>query len=98
MKHEVIQETPMNDDEDHSQIGERLKRIRRGMSDLNQGQWSAKHNFTQGQYSNWERGTRRISVDAAMALCALYGVTLDYIYLGREDALSEKTRNSLSGQ
>ena len=78
---------------EYAEIGSRLAAIRTGFSDLTQKGWADKHGFSQTQYNNWEKGTRRIPVEAAEKLGDLYGVTLDFIYRGRLDALSEKARN-----
>jgi transcriptional regulator with XRE-family HTH domain len=56
---------------------------------LSQKAWAEKHNFNVTQYNNWERGVRRIPVESAEALCDSYGLTLDFIYRGRRDGLSE---------
>ena len=74
----------------HAVIGQRLVAIREGFSDLDQRNWALKHGFGITQWNNWEKGIRRITVDEAERLCALYGLSLDFIYLGRRDGLSEK--------
>ena len=71
------------------EIGLRLTAVRKGFSDLNQKEWAIKHGFSDTQYNNWEKGTRRITVDEAERLCNAYGLTLDFIYRGRRDGLSE---------
>lgn len=76
-------------------IGERLSALRRGLSDLNQKDWAAKHGFPQTRYNNWETGNRRIPVEEAERLCAIYGLTLDFIYRGRRDGLPDSLRNVL---
>ena len=73
----------------HEEIGKRLVSVRVGFSDLTQGAWATKHGFSPTQLNNWEKGNRRIPVDEAERLCDLYGLTLDWIYRGRRDALSE---------
>lgn len=80
---------------DYTEIGLRLKEVREGFSDLTQRAWAEKHSFNPTQYNNWEKGVRRISVDAAEDLSDLYGLTLDYIYRGRRDGLSEKASKVL---
>jgi len=70
-------------------IGDRLRAIREGFSVMNQREWAEKHCFSITQYNNWERGVRRIPVDDAERLCSLYGVSLDFVYRGRRDGLSE---------
>lgn len=76
----------------YKSIGDRLARIRLGFSDLSQKAWAEKHGFPQTRYNNWETGARRIPVDDAERLCDLYGLTLDAIYRGRLDGLSENAR------
>lgn len=70
-------------------IGQRLEAIRTGFSSLNQKDWALKHNFQPTQWNNWEKGARRITVPEAEKLSEIYGVTLDFIYRGRRDGLSE---------
>ena len=74
------------------QIGRRLERLRQSVSDLPQKAWAEKHSFAPTQYNNWAKGGRRIPVDAAETLCDAYGLTLDFIYRGRLDGLSENAR------
>lgn len=83
-----------NDAPEYAEIGERLRAIRLGFSDMNQKAWAQKNGFSVTQYNNWEKGTRRIPVDAAERLSDTYGLTLDAIYRGRLDGLSEKARNA----
>ena len=78
----------------YATIGERLQKIREGFSDLPQKSWAEKHGFNVTQYNNWERGVRRIPLESAERLCNLYGLTLDAIYRGRLDGLSENARKA----
>ena len=71
------------------EIGARLAAVRTGFSDLGQRQWAERHGFQQTQYNNWETGIRRIPIEAAARLCDCYGLTLDFVYRGRRDGLSE---------
>lgn len=82
----------------YPEIGARLHAIRTAFTDASQVEWAKMHGFSPTQYNNWETGTRRISIDSAMRLCRTYGLTLDYIYLGRVDGLSENAAKSLSQQ
>lgn len=79
----------MANEPDYTQIGERLVAIRQGFSALSQKDWAEKHGFNRTQLNNWEKGARRIPVDDAEKLCATYGLTLDWIYRGRRDGLSD---------
>lgn len=71
------------------EIADRLRKIRRGLSSLSQKAWAEKNGFNITQYNNWEKGNRRIPIEAAIQLCDTYGLTLDAIYRGRLDALSK---------
>lgn len=80
-------------DEPFLEIGDRLKRLR--MADdpeASQKAWAEKNGFNATQYNNWEKGARRIPVDSAEVLCDRYGLTLDFVYRGRRDGLSEYAR------
>ena len=79
----------------YQEIGKRLESIRKAFSDLSQKAWAKKHGFEATQWNNWEKGTRRIPIENAERLCALYGLTLDFIYMGRRDGLSESASKSL---
>ena len=83
----------MSGQKSYKEIAARLSTLRKGFSDLNQKEWAAKNGFNETQYYNWENGTRRIPIDAASRLCDHYGLTLDWIYRGRMDGLSETARN-----
>lgn len=85
----------MNDRADYSDIGQRLLAVRTHFSSGPQKEWAAKNGFAQNRYNQWERGTRRIPVDAAETLCERYGLTLDFIYRGRRDGLSATLSNAL---
>ncbi|PQO23106.1 hypothetical protein C2I36_09560 [Rhodobacteraceae bacterium WD3A24] len=79
----------------HPEIGARLAAVREGFSDLSQKAWAEKHGFSPTQYNNWEKGARRIPIEAAEKLCSTYGLTLDFIYRGRRDGLSESASKVL---
>lgn len=91
----MVDSADMTDRPDYSYIGVRLTAIREGFSTLKQKPWAEKHGFSNTQWNNWENGTRRISVDAAERLSDDYGLTLDYIYRGRRDGLSENALKAL---
>jgi len=76
-------------DPEFPEIAARLMALRKRTSDLDQKQWAEKHGFGITQYNNWEKGVRRIPVENAEKLCAVYGLTLDFIYRGRRDGLAE---------
>ncbi len=83
---------------EYADIGLRLAAIRKSESKLSQKDWAVKHGFNQTQYNNWEKGTRRIPVDDAQRLCDLYSLSLDFVYRGKLNGLSDSLRNELSSQ
>lgn len=72
----------------YPEIGERLLKLRRH-HDKTQAEWAALHRFNSTQYANWETGARRIPLDAAYVLCDTFGLTLDFIYRGKLDGVSQ---------
>ena len=78
----------------YSEIGQRIKSIRIHFSDFSQKDWAEKHSFNPTQYNNWERGTRRIPVEAAIILAEDYSVTLDFIYQGKIAGLPQRLAKS----
>jgi transcriptional regulator with XRE-family HTH domain len=65
----------------HDMIAERL-RVARIASGLSQAQFCRVAGIGQQHWNNYERGRDRISVNAALKLCAAFGFTLDWIYRG----------------
>lgn len=80
---------------DYTDIAERITAFREYL-DMSASEFAREHGFSTSQLSNWEAGTRRISVDAAMRLYERYGLSLDFIYLGRLSALPHNLATELS--
>lgn len=81
----------------YSDIGNRLKTARLALEPtLTQKEFAKKHLFNQTQYTNWELGVRRIPVDKAATLEKHYGLTLDFIYLGKLQTLQQRLASLLS--
>lgn len=76
-------------------VGARLRGLRESLG-YSQKEMADRHGIQRTQWNNWELGVRRISLDQAQRLCAVYGLTLDFIYLGRVDALSESARKLIT--
>ncbi len=70
----------------YQDIGSRLHSIRY-LTELNQKDFSSKCGFIPSKYNNWEKGERQIPVDKAIVITQIFGITLDYIYLGKTTAL-----------
>lgn len=73
----------------YEEIGARIRAVREGFSDLSQCEFAARHGFNEDQYGTWERGVRRIPVESSERLADAYGLSLDWIYRGRRDGLSD---------
>lgn len=83
------------DEAQHADIAERLGRLRETFSDWNRREWAERHKFNYGQYRMWESGARRIPIEASTLLCEKYGVSLDWIYLGRWTGVTEESARKL---
>ena len=87
---------PMSDTETpYLKIGQRLMAVRQAFTDDTQKVFAERNGFNPTQYNNWEKGARRITVDCAERLVERYGLSLDFIYLGKMDGLSEYARKAL---
>lgn len=74
-------------------IAERLK-WHRSLTGLNQVDYAASINIKRSAFSLWEAGTHRLSLDGALALRNKYGLSLDFMYEGIDDALPMTLRNA----
>lgn len=93
MTHKTLKERAMN--KTYPEIATRLRAVREGFTSDNQKEFAKRHNFNLSRWGNWEQGIRRIPVDEAERLCQVYGLTLDWIYRGRRDGLSENASKVL---
>ena len=62
-------------------VGRRLRRIRHAHG-LSQSQFVRVCGGSITVLSNWEQGRSRPKIDAAARIIAVFGLTLDYLYLG----------------
>lgn len=67
-------------------IAERL-RWHRALEGLEQKDYAARAGLHRSQLSNWENGDYRLSLDGALALRRTYGLSLDFMFEGIDDAL-----------
>lgn len=74
-------------------IAERLL-WHREMLGLKQEDYAAKLGMKRARYSLWENGTHRLSLDGALALRQTFGLSLDFMYEGIDDALPMTLRNA----
>ena len=85
--------TIMSEDAPFWDIAERI-RWHRNLEGLRQLDYAKKANLKRSQLSNWESGQQQISVDGARALRRTYGLSLDFIFEGIDDALPITVRAS----
>ncbi|MCP4108354.1 MAG: helix-turn-helix transcriptional regulator [Desulfobacteraceae bacterium] len=79
----------------HKKIGNRLRAFR-SILEMSQKDFALMNNFNATQYTNWETGARRIPIQSAAQLEERYGLTLDFIYLGRLRTLPHNLAADLS--
>jgi hypothetical protein len=77
------------------EIGRRIEAVRAAFTDLSQREFATRHSFNPTQWNNWATGTRRIPLECAEKLVNAYGLTLDWIYLGRRDGLADRASKVL---
>lgn len=77
------------DEDDEKMVAEVAERIRwhRALTGLTQQEYADAIGMKRSQLNNWENGRQRISIGGALALEAAYGLSLDFIYLGRDYSL-----------
>lgn len=85
---EVSKETSL------SMIAARLKWTRQAKG-LNQASWCRLAGIEPQAWNNYESGLRRISIDQALKVCRVSGVTLDWIYRGVASGMPVELATSL---
>lgn len=75
-------------------IAERLKWHREVIVDMKQQEYADSIGVKRGALSLWEAGTHRLSLDGALALRNKYGLSMDFMYEGMDDALPMTLRNA----
>jgi DNA-binding transcriptional regulator YiaG len=63
---------------------------------MEQKEYAERAGLQRTQLSNWETGATRLSLDGARALRRTYGLSLDFMYEGIDDALSMTLRSAWS--
>lgn len=66
----------------------------RTLTGLSQADYAAKIGTKRSTYSLWEAGGHRLSLDGALALRNKWGLSLDFMYEGIDDALPMTLRNA----
>ena len=62
-------------------VGQRLRFLREAQG-MRQSAWCRAVGITQQKWNSYERGVSRISLNQALKLCDLAGVTLDWLFRG----------------
>lgn len=77
-------------------FGEIAMRLRwhRELLGLTQKEYAEKIGQKRATLNNWESGDYRLSLDGALALRKTYGLSLDFMYEGIDDALPMTLRNA----
>jgi len=75
------------------EIGERVA-WHRSTTGMDQLDYATKAGLKRSQLSNWETGGSRLSLDGALALRKAYGLSLDFLFAGVDDALPMTLRNA----
>lgn len=71
------------------QIGARLRKLRDAVG-INQASMAKTLGITQSAWSQYESGSRRITLEVSASAAARFGVTLDWIYRGDPSGLPMK--------
>lgn len=74
---------------EHKPFGDIAARIRwhRSLEGLTQKAYAEKIGQKRAALNNWESGDYRLSLDGALAIRKIYGLSLDFMYEGIDDAL-----------
>ena len=75
-------------------IATRLKWHRTKVLGQTQAEFVESIGVKRSAYSLWEAGTQRLSLDGALVLRKKYGLSLDFLYEGNDDALPMALRNA----
>lgn len=78
-------------------VAKRLKWLREYL-ELTQVEMAASVETTPTLYNNWERGRQRLSLEGALRINAIYGTTLDFLFLDRREDLPKAMLKDLSSQ
>lgn len=74
-------------DRPHGEMASRIKWHREVIESLTQVEYAKRIGTKRGTLNNWESGDYRISLNGALSLRRKFGLSLDFIYEGIDDAL-----------
>lgn len=81
------------DEKPYADIAERL-RWHRELLGLSQADYAERINTKRSAYSLWESGSHRLSLNGALEIRRTFGLSLDFMYEGIDDALPMTLRNA----
>ncbi len=67
-------------------VGQRIQQLRTALK-LNQTEFAERAKLNRSSVALWELGRQRPGIPPAQRICDVYGVTLDWIFLGRRHTL-----------
>lgn len=78
-------------------VGERIRNLREALG-LSQTEFAKQAGLVRAAVATWERGAQRPGIALAQKITDRYGVTLDWIFLGRVNTLRHDMIGLLSGK
>ena len=84
----------MTDDPPFADIAARLIWHREVIEKTTQVQYAERIGVKRPRLANWEQGQSRLSLDGALQLRRIYGLSLDFMYEGIDDALPMTLRQA----
>lgn len=82
-------------DKTYPEVGTRMRVFREHL-EMSIKEFTEEMGYNYTQYINWETGTRRITIESAAKLEERYGLSLDFIFLGKLNALPHSLAKDLS--
>ena len=79
-------------------IGKRLVAVRHALGISSQAELCRTLGVLKSQWNQYETGERRITIDVALKLKMLYGITIDYIYTGDPSGLPARLHQQIAIQ
>lgn len=77
-------------------VARRLARTRAALGMRNQQDFGKRAGLSQPKYNQYETGKRLLTLEAALALCTTYNLTLDWLYRGDPSGLPYKLATELA--
>lgn len=77
-------------------VARRLARTRQALGIKNQQEFGRRAGLSQPKYNQYETGKRMLTLEAALALCDAYNLSLDWLYRGDPSSLPYKLATELA--